>query len=66
MNGQITLSSDSRCDHERGESSYSKASPGRNPMLQWNTRLLALIVFVVLLAALVGDLESAGGFQYGW
>jgi hypothetical protein len=35
-------------------------------MLQWNTRLIALIVFVVLLAALVGDLGSVDGFQYGW
>ncbi len=35
-------------------------------MLQWNTRLLAVIVIVVLVAALVGDLASWEGFQYGW
>jgi len=46
--------------------SQSASPGGRKAMLQWNTRLIALIVFVVLLAALVGDLESAGGFQFGW
>jgi len=36
-------------------------------MLQWNTRLIALIVFVVILAALLGDLSSAwGDCQFGW
>jgi len=35
-------------------------------MLQWNARLIAVIVFVVLVAAIVGDLGSADGFQFGW
>ena len=36
-------------------------------MLQWNTRLIALIVFVVILASLLGDLSSVwGDCQFGW
>lgn len=35
-------------------------------MLQWNTRLLAVIAIVVLVAALVGDFASWEGLQFGW
>jgi len=35
-------------------------------MLQWNTRLLAVIVIVVFVAVLIGDMASWEGFQFGW
>ena len=32
-------------------------------MLQWNARLTAILVFVVVVAAIVG---AGGGRQFGW
>ena len=40
---------------------------GTLQMLQWNARLTAILVFVVLVAAMVGFLHGAGdGRQFGW
>ena len=36
-------------------------------MLQWNARLIAVLVLVVMVASMVGEAyESGGGFQFGW
>jgi hypothetical protein len=36
-------------------------------MLQWNARLTAILVFVVLVAAMVGYVHGVGdGRQFGW
>ena len=35
-------------------------------MLQWNARLFAVLLLVVLVAAMVGEGFSGGGFNFGW
>jgi hypothetical protein len=35
-------------------------------MLQWNTRLLAVLILAVAVASVFGEFGGWGGFQFGW